>query len=139
MNDTDLLANVNSLARDTMLEALGIKISRYERGYVEGTMPVDHRTKQPYGLLHGGASATLAETLGSFGSHLISSESGKLSVGIELNINHLRSTKSGIVTGKATLLHEGKSLHVWTIDIHDEEGRLIATSRHTVMIREGIR
>jgi 1,4-dihydroxy-2-naphthoyl-CoA hydrolase len=98
-------------------------------------MPVDHRTHQPYGLLHGGASAALAETLGSYGSHVLVGDAGGIGVGVELNINHLKSKRHGFVTGKAKILHQGKSTHVWNIDILDEEDVLLATSRLTVMVK----
>ena len=103
-------------------------------GVVRGKLPVDHRTHQPYGLLHGGASVVLAETLGSVGSHMLVSEQGKGAVGIEVNANHLRSVRSGWVTGTARLHHEGGRLHVWHIDIEDKEGRSVCTSRLTVML-----
>ncbi len=123
------------MAQRSMLGALGIEITRVEDGLVEATMPVDHRTHQPFGLLHGGASAALAETLGSFGSHFLVAPSGGFAVGLELNINHLRSKKGGVVTGRAKILHQGKSSHVWNIEISDEEGNLIAVSRLTVMVK----
>ncbi|MCH2199294.1 MAG: PaaI family thioesterase [Flavobacteriales bacterium] len=113
---------------------LGIEITKVEGRYVEGTMPVDDRTRQPYGLLHGGASAALAETLGSVGSHFLVAEQKKAAVGIEINANHLRGKKDGLVTGKATCVHQGGRMHVWNIDIVDEDDQLIATARLTVMI-----
>jgi 1,4-dihydroxy-2-naphthoyl-CoA hydrolase len=135
MSEEEILLKVNAMSDSTMLGALGIRFTRVEQGYLEAVMPVDHRTHQPYGLLHGGASAALAETLGSFGSHLIASESGGLAVGVELNINHLRSKRSGEVTGKARLLKGGRSIHVWNIDVVDEAGELLAVSRLTVMVK----
>ena len=111
-----------------------MKLTKLEKGYVEGTMPVDHRTHQPYGLLHGGASAALAETLGSVGSHFLVHENGRAAVGVEINTNHLKGIKSGTVTGKAKIIHQGGKLHVWNIDIVDEQDRLIAVARLTVMI-----
>lgn len=122
------------MSKGTLGEALGIELTHIEKGYVEGTMPVDHRTRQPYGLLHGGASVALAETLGSVGSHFIVSEKGMAAVGIEINANHLRGKRDGIVTGKARIVHEGGKMHVWNIEIVDEAGKLIATSRLTSMI-----
>ncbi|MFN9391702.1 MAG: PaaI family thioesterase [Flavobacteriales bacterium] len=137
MNEEDILKQVHEMVGSTMLGALGIRFTRIRPGYLEATMPVDDRTRQPYGLLHGGASAALAETLGSFGSHLLVQDSGGLAVGVELNINHLKSKRGGEVTGKATILHQGKRTHVWNIEIADEEGHTVAVSRLTVMIREG--
>ncbi|MBX7050891.1 MAG: hotdog fold thioesterase [Flavobacteriales bacterium] len=125
----------NALADSTLLGALGIEFITIEKGLIEATMPVDHRTHQPYGLLHGGASAALAETLGSFGSHLLVAELGGIAVGVELNINHLKSKRSGFVKGVAKILHQGRSLHIWNIEILDEEGSLLAVSRLTVMIK----
>ncbi|MFM9986937.1 MAG: hotdog fold thioesterase [Flavobacteriales bacterium] len=125
----------NSFNATTLMGMLGIEFTHVEIGYLEATMPVDHRTHQPFGLLHGGASAALAETLGSFGSHMMVSETGGIAVGIELNINHVGSKRQGIVTGKARIIHAGKSTHVWGIEIVDEEGKLLATSRLTVLIK----
>jgi 1,4-dihydroxy-2-naphthoyl-CoA hydrolase len=128
------IENLFNISKGTLGEALGIEITRVEIGYVEGTMPVDERTRQPYGLLHGGASAALAETLGSIGSHFIAAPLGRIAVGIEINANHLRGKREGTVTGKARLVHQGGRMHVWNIDIVDESDELIATSRLTTMI-----
>ena len=125
---------LKALGKNTIGDALGIEILKVNRGNVVGRMPVDHRTHQPYGLLHGGASVVLAETLGSVGSHFIVASKGKAAVGIEVNANHLRSVRSGWVTGNARLHHEGGKLHVWHIDIEDEEGRAVCTARLTVML-----
>lgn len=132
----DILAHVNKMTDSTLMGSLGIEFIKVENGYLEATMPVDHRTHQPYGLLHGGASAALAETLGSFGSHVLVADSGGMAVGVELNINHLKSKRHGKVTGIARILHQGKSSHVWNIDIVDEEKQLLAVSRLTVMIKQ---
>jgi 1,4-dihydroxy-2-naphthoyl-CoA hydrolase len=128
--------DANKLASSTLLGALGIVFTRVDPGHVEATMPVDNRTQQPYGLLHGGASAALAETLGSYGSHLIAANKGGIAVGLELNINHVKSKRNGTVTGIAKIIHEGRSIHIWNIDIIDEEKLLIASSRLTVMVKE---
>lgn len=129
------LPEANNLSESTMLGALGIQFTRIEDGLVEATMPVDHRTQQPYGLLHGGASAALAETLGSYGSHLIASANGGIAVGVELNINHVKSKRNGTVKGIAKIIHQGRTIHIWNIDIVDEEHQLIASSRLTVMVK----
>ncbi len=121
----------------TLSGSTGMMFTQVEAGYIEATMPVDERTIQPYGLLHGGASAALAETIGSFGSHFIVAKDGGIAVGVELNINHLKSKRSGVVTGKGTLIHEGKSVHVWSIEIVDENNVLLAISRLTVMVKQG--
>jgi uncharacterized protein (TIGR00369 family) len=101
---------------------------------VKGRLPVDHRTHQPYGLLHGGASVVLAETLGSVGSHYLVADQNKAAVGVEVNANHVRSVRSGWVYGVANLVHKGGKMHVWSIDIRDGQERLVCTSRLTVMI-----
>jgi 1,4-dihydroxy-2-naphthoyl-CoA hydrolase len=126
--------SLRAMSQNTLGEALGIVVTKVEDGYVEGTMPVDHRTHQPYGLLHGGASVALAETLGSVGSHFIAAQNKMLAVGVEINANHLRGKREGTVTGKARLIHRGGKLHVWNIDIVDERGKLVCTSRLTTML-----
>jgi 1,4-dihydroxy-2-naphthoyl-CoA hydrolase len=130
------LNDANNLSSSTLLGALGIEFTHIAEGHVEATMPVDHRTQQPYGLLHGGASAALAETLGSYGSHLLAAANGGIAVGVELNINHVKSKRNGTVTGIAKILHQGRTIHIWNIDIVDEEKQLIASSRLTVMVKE---
>jgi 1,4-dihydroxy-2-naphthoyl-CoA hydrolase len=129
------LEKANAYNANTLLGALGIVFTRIENGYIEATMPVDQRTQQPFGLLHGGASAALAETLASYGSYILVEKDGGMAVGVELNINHIKAKRSGLVTGKAKIIHQGKSLHVWNIEVTDEEGKLIATSRLTVMVK----
>lgn len=134
----DELDRANELGKGTLMEALGIRFERIESGLIIGTMPVDTRTHQPYGLLHGGASAALAETLGSFGSHYIAQVDGGIAVGVDLQIHHLKSKRSGAVRGEAKIIHQGKALHLWNIDISDaEEGSLISTARLTVMVKQG--
>lgn len=127
-------ADLSGLGANTISESLGLDILDVQHGLVVGRLPVDARTHQPYGLLHGGASVVLAETLGSVGSHFIAAPKGKSAVGVEVNANHLRSVRTGWVTGTARLHHEGGRLHVWHIDIEDEEGRAVCTSRLTVML-----
>ena len=122
------------MGENTIAKALGLEITSVEDGLVKGKMPVDSRTHQPYGLLHGGASVVLAETLGSVGSHFLVEKSGKGAVGIEVNANHVRSVRSGYVHGTAKIVHKGEKLHVWTIEIKDDKDRLVCTSRLTVMI-----
>lgn len=97
-------------------------------------MPVDDRTRQPQGLLHGGASAALAETLGSVGSAIRLDLNRQVPVGLEINANHIRAITGGTVTGTATALHLGRRTHVWDIKIEDESGRLVCTSRLTIMV-----
>jgi len=118
----------------TIADAIGLEVTKVEEGRVLGKMPVDKRTHQPYGLLHGGASVVLAETLGSVGSHYLVHEQGKAAVGVEVNANHLKSVRDGWVFGEANLIHRGGKMHVWSIEIRDEFEQLICISRLTVMI-----
>ena len=134
-NMLSTIQSANEFSKNTLLGSLGIEFTHLEPGHVEATMPVDSRTHQPYGLLHGGASAALAETIGSYGSHVLVAPNGGIGVGVELNINHLKSKRHGWVKGIAKILHNGKSTHVWDIQIVDEEGSIIAVSRLTVMIK----
>jgi 1,4-dihydroxy-2-naphthoyl-CoA hydrolase len=126
--------DLNPLGNNTMAGHIGIQFTEVGTDYLRGTMPVDHRTNQPYGLLHGGASCVLAETLGSVGSAYVVDHSKFYCVGLEINANHVRGVKSGIVTGTARPLHLGASTHVWEIKIEDERGKLICISRLTVMV-----
>lgn len=128
------MKDLDIITKGTIAESLGLEITSVEDGLVKGKMPVDARTHQPYGLLHGGASVVLAETLGSIGSHFLVSKEGKGAVGIEVNANHLRSVKTGWVYGEAKIVHQGGKLHIWSIDIKNEKGKLVCTSRLTVMI-----
>jgi 1,4-dihydroxy-2-naphthoyl-CoA hydrolase len=113
---------------------LGIEFTEIGDNYIKATMPVDHRTKQPYGLLHGGASVALAETVGSYASHLVVDASKFQTVGIEINANHIRKVSSGFVTACAKPIHLGKTTHVWTIEITDESSNLVCISRLTVAV-----
>ena len=115
------------------MEPLGIVFTAIGHDSLTATMPVDERTRQPYGLLHGGASALLAETLGSTAG-MLCVEEGRGCVGIEINANHLRGVRSGTVTGTARPLHVGRSTQVWEIRIEDEAGRLVCISRLTLAV-----
>ena len=126
--------NLTVLGRDTMSEHIGIEFMEIGEDYLKARMPVDNRTNQPFGLLHGGASCVLAETLGSIASALVIDQSAFICVGIEINANHIRSARKGFVTGIATALHIGKSTHVWDIRINGEDGKLVCISRLTVAI-----
>lgn len=128
------LEKMNELSKGTMVEHLGIVYTALGDNYLEGTMPVDDRTKQPYGLLHGGASAAFAETLGSMASVcLVNSETHNV-VGIEINATHVRKATGGHVVGRATLISRTRKLHVWEIRITRPEGDLVCISRLTVMV-----
>lgn len=116
-----------------MVEYLGIQFTALGSDFIEATMPVDHRTRQPYGILHGGASVTLAESLGSIGSSLCVDPALYRVAGLEINANHVSSVVEGVVTGRAQLVHEGRSTHIWDIRIHQED-KLVCISRLTVTI-----
>jgi 1,4-dihydroxy-2-naphthoyl-CoA hydrolase len=126
----------NRIAPGTLLQALGIEITEVGEDFLKGRMPVDARTIQPAGIMHGGASAALAETLGSMAAYMSVDPEKFRTVGLELNINHIRSAKlgSGWVYGTARPVHLGRSTQVWDIRIEDGDGRTVAVSRHTVSI-----
>jgi len=128
------LEKIIEMGKDTMAEAIGIEITEIGDKFVAGKMPVDHRTVQPFGLLHGGASAALAETLGSIAGTMLVAENGNQAVGININCNHVRSAKSGWVYGKAVPVKIGKKIHLWSIDINDEQGRLVCSSQLTLAV-----
>jgi 1,4-dihydroxy-2-naphthoyl-CoA hydrolase len=128
------LDQFNALNRNTMMQAIGIVFTEVGDDYLRATMPVDARTHQPYGLLHGGASVALAETLGSAAGMMLVDPAREIVVGIEINANHLRGVKSGIVTGTARTLHVGRSTQVWEIRIEDEGRRLVCISRLTLAV-----
>lgn len=128
------LEQLEPLSRNNMVEHLGIRLTEIGSDFLQGTMPVDHRTHQPAGLLHGGASAALAETLGSFAANLCVDPSQKTAVGQEISASYLRSVRHGLVTGTARPLHLGRSSQVWQIEIVDERDRLVCVSRLTVAV-----
>lgn len=130
---TDLDA-IRAVARGTLDETLGIEITGFTADSISGTLPVDARTKQPFGLLHGGASVALAETLGSLGCFLTLPSDGSRGVGLEINANHLRAVREGVVTGTARPLHLGRSTQVWEIAIEDEAGNPVCISRLTLAV-----
>ena len=122
------LAELNAFHSGTMVEQLGIEFTESGADFLAARMPVDERTKQPYGLLHGGASVTLAETLGSFGAALTVDQARMQVVGQEINANHIRAVRSGYVTGTARPVHLGGRSQVWSIEIRDDSGRLVCVS-----------
>lgn len=130
--ETDL-ASLNAMSQDTIIALLGIKYTKLGDNFIQATMPVDARTHQPYGLLHGGASVVLAETLGSLAANLVVT-ADKVCVGLEVNANHVRSIKKGFVTGTATAVHLGYSTQIWQIEICNERQQLVCTSRLTVAV-----
>jgi uncharacterized protein (TIGR00369 family) len=124
---------LNALSRDTAMEPLGIVFTEIGPDFLRATMPVDARTRQPYGLLHGGASVLLAETLGSSAGNLCV-DPDSLCVGIEINANHLAAVRDGLVTGTARPLHVGRTTQVWETRIEDAAGRLVCISRLTLAV-----
>ena len=128
------LEALNALSADTLISRLGIVFTAFGDDWLQATMPVDARTHQPYGILHGGASVVLAETLGSSAGNLCVDPSTKVCVGLEINANHLRAKREGVVTGTARALHVGRSTQLWDIRIEDEQSRLVCTSRLTLAV-----
>jgi 1,4-dihydroxy-2-naphthoyl-CoA hydrolase len=133
MNGYDI-AEINRMNKGTMMEWMGIKYLQASPGYIKAKMPVDKKTIQPMGLLHGGATLALAETLGSFGSALLVDTQKYNVVGQQMSANHLHSVQKGFVFGEAHIIHQGKQTHIWNIDITDEQNKLVSTCRFTVMI-----
>lgn len=130
------LIHSDYMMKNTIMEQIGIKITGFTNDSITGTMPVDKRTHQPYGILHGGASVVLAETLGSLAAQLTVDDSKYQTVGLEVNANHIKSVRSGIVTGIAVPIHLGKKTQVWEIKITDESNALICISRLTMAVIE---
>ncbi|MBX3241687.1 MAG: hotdog fold thioesterase [Chitinophagaceae bacterium] len=128
------IEKLQEMGKGTMSDHIGIRFLEIGDNYLKATMPVDERTQQPFGLLHGGASVVLAETLGSVASALVLDTSRSICVGLEINANHIRSVQSGLVTGTATPVHLGSTTHVWDIRIHDENNKLVCISRLTVAV-----
>jgi 1,4-dihydroxy-2-naphthoyl-CoA hydrolase len=127
------LERINGWSANTMMETLGIRITEIGDDWLRGTMPVDHRTHQPYGLLHGGASVVLAETLGSTAA-MLSLDPSEVAVGLDINANHIRGVRSGTVTGTARMVHIGRTTQVWEIRIETEAGELVCISRITMAV-----
>lgn len=128
------LDEVNALNEKTLMAQLGMECVELGPDFLVFRMPVDHRTHQPMGLLHGGASAALIETIGSFGSFLMADKRIERPVGLELSCQHIRAVRQGFVLGKGKLIHSGSSTHVWAVDITEEiTGQLVCTGRLTIM------
>jgi 1,4-dihydroxy-2-naphthoyl-CoA hydrolase len=127
-------AQLQPLGKNTMGDHLGIEFTEVGEDFLKGRMPVDNRTRQPYGLLHGGASVALAETLGSVAAAFVVDRLAYNAVGLEINANHLRGVREGFVTGIARPIHLGKTTHVWEIRISDDRDKLVCISRLTVAI-----
>jgi len=125
---------LNAHNQNTSITNLGIEIIEVGEDFIRGTMPVDQRTLQPYGLLHGGSSAMLAETLASVAANMCVEKEGQQAVGLELNCNHVRGVTQGVVTGTARPVHVGRKTQVWDIRIEDERGKLCCVSRLTLAV-----
>ena len=133
-NKSMKLSDVKDFGKETMAGLLGIEWVEVGEDFIKMSIPVDERTKQPYGIFHGGASCVLAETIGSLGSALVIDMNNFFCVGLEINANHIRSVKTGLVTATCTPLHLGKSTHVWDIKLHDDLQKLTCVCRFTVAI-----
>ena len=125
---------INAMGKNTLTEHIGIEITEVGEDYLIGKMPVDHRTHQPMGLLHGGASVVLAETLGSIAATLTLDLSKQYAVGLEINANHIKGVKEGFVYGKASPIHVGKRTQVWEIRMTNENDQITCISRITMAV-----
>lgn len=130
------LEDMQKRGENTMVPFLGIEITEVGDDYLKATMPVDHRTKQPLGLLHGGASCVLAESVGSIAANYCVDHTKYFAVGLDINANHLRSVREGLVTATAKPFHMGKTTQVWEIKIENDEGKLVCISRLTMAVVE---
>lgn len=125
---------LNGLSKNTLTERIGIEFTRVGPDFIEATMPVDARTHQPLGLLHGGASVALAETLGSVAATCCVDQARQFCVGLEINANHIRGVRQGVVTGTARPVHVGKKTQVWEIRIVNEKEEMVCISRITLAV-----
>jgi 1,4-dihydroxy-2-naphthoyl-CoA hydrolase len=139
INPTISIDDLNKLGENTIGSHIGIIFTEIGKDYLSGKMPVDQRTKQPYGILHGGASVVLAETLGSMASAMCVDQNKFITVGLEINANHVRSVSDGYVYGKAQLIHLGKKTHIWDIRIVNEKEELTCISRITIAVLEKLK
>lgn len=128
------LKDIEWMKEGTMMETLGIELLEVGEDYLSGRMPIDHRTVQPMKILHGGANVALAETLGSIGSWMIIDPEKQICVGQSITANHLRPGTKGFANAKATIVHRGKTSHVWNIEITNDEGKLLCLCRLTMAI-----
>lgn len=134
INPNTTMDELNAMNRNTLMEQLGIEYLELKHGFMLARMPVNERTKQPMGILHGGSSLALAETVGSIGSAFIVDLDKNDVRGSHMSANHVRAARDGWVYAKATIIHQGKNTHVWNIDIHDEDNQLVSTCRLTNFI-----
>ena len=128
------LSDIEWMKNDTMMETLGMELLEKGEDFITGKMPIDHRTVQPMRILHGGASVALAETLGSIASYMIIDPEKQICVGQSIQANHVRPGKSGFANGKASLIHLGRTSHLWNIEITDDDGKLLSICRLTMAI-----
>jgi uncharacterized protein (TIGR00369 family) len=134
MNSQEILSKINSLNKNTLMETLSIQYTEIGDDYLVATMPVNEKVHQPMGLLHGGATVSLAESVGSMASHLFIDKEKFEARGIEIAANHVKSKREGVVTATAKIVHKGKMTHLWEIKVVDEEGRLISICKLTNII-----
>ncbi|MBT4775306.1 MAG: hotdog fold thioesterase [Crocinitomicaceae bacterium] len=127
-------ADLNKISTDTLLQTLDIEFVELGADYLVAKMPVNEKTQQPMGLLHGGASVALAESIGSIGTYLMLNTEKQTAVGLEINANHVGSVHSGFVFGKGTIIHKGKTTHIWNIEIRDGKDKMISVCRLTMLI-----
>lgn len=133
------LNEVNSFSKNTLLSHLNIVFTKIGADYLEAKMPVNHKTTQPMGILHGGATVALAESIGSVGSNMLIDVKSEYAVGLSINASHVGSTTNNYVIGKGTIIHKGRSTHVWNIEVKDNNEKLISICRLTVMIVKKIK
>lgn len=130
------LAELNDYGIVNMMKHLAMEFTEIGNNYLVAKMPVDERTQQPMGLLHGGASVALAETLGSCAANLCLDAAKEYALGLEINANHIRSVKSGYVYGKTSPVSIGKKIQIWRIEIRDDAGKLVCESRITMVVMQ---
>lgn len=128
------IEELNKFIPNTLLEVLGIKFEESTTEYIKASMPVDKRTHQPMGILHGGASVALAETIGSVASNVVLYGTDKAAVGLDINANHIKAVREGNVYATAKPIHIGKTTHVWGIEITNEKNELVCVCRLTMMV-----
>ena len=133
------LTELNSFSKNTLLSNLEIEFIKIGSDYLTAKMPVNYKTTQPMGILHGGATVALAESIGSVGSNMLIDVKSEHAVGLSINANHIGSARNNYVIGKGTIIHKGKSTHVWNIEIKDNNEKLISVCRLTVMIIKKIK
>lgn len=134
MTKADILKRLNSMSSNTLLETLGIEYTEVGDDYLVASMPVNERVHQPMGLLHGGATVALAESVASAAAYLFSQGSDQEVRGLEITANHIRSKADGVVTGRAKVIHKGRTTQLWEVRIEDEDGRLISICKMTAIV-----